>query len=106
MKGTLAWHANATSGVEGMPEHLTFNGFFSYAHDEAEINPNQIAVFTSELERRVTSQLTNARFSIWRDKEGLRAGEGWNVEIQEGLLRSHILIILLTPRWINSVYCR
>ena len=93
-------------GVGGMTEHPTFNGFFSYAHHDAEVNPNLIADFTSELEGRVASKLTNARFSIWRDKEGLRTGERWNEKIDSELRRSHILIILITPRWIDSEYCR
>jgi hypothetical protein len=96
-KGTLAWHANATSGVGGMTEHPTFNGFFSYAHHDAETDSKLIADFTSELERRVASKLTNARFAIWRDNEGLRTGERWNEKIEAQLRRSDILIVFLTP---------
>jgi hypothetical protein len=89
-----------------MTEHPTFNGFFSYAHHDAKIDPNLITDFTSELEGRVASKLANARFSIWRDNEGLRTGERWNEKIEAELLRSHVLIVLLTPQWIGSDYCR
>ena len=89
-----------------MTEHPSFNGFFSYAHHDATINPSLITDFTSELEGRVASKLINARFSIWRDQEGLRTGERWNEKIEAELRRSHVLIVLLTPQWIDSHYCR
>jgi hypothetical protein len=89
-----------------MMEHPTFNGFFSYAHHDAKVSPNLITDFTSELEGRVASKLTNARFSIWRDEEGLRTGERWNEKIEAQLRGSHVLIVLLTPQWIGSDYCR
>src|SRR5580693_5684456 len=89
-----------------MAEHRTFNGFFSYAHHDAEIDPSLITDFTSQLEGRVGSKLTNARFAIWRDKEGLRTGARWNEKIETELRRADVLILLLTPRWIESDYCR
>jgi hypothetical protein len=89
-----------------MAEHRTFKGFFSYAHHDAKTNPSLIKDFTSELEARVTSKLTNARFSIWRDEVGLRTGEHWNEKIEAELRRSDVLIVLLTPQWIESDYCR
>jgi hypothetical protein len=78
-----------------MAEHRTFNGFFSYAHHDAEIDPSLITDFTSQLEGRVGSKLTNARFAIWRDKEGLRTGARWNEKIETELRRADVLILLL-----------
>jgi len=89
-----------------MVEHATFNGFFSYAHHDAEIDPSLIADFSSGLEGRVDSRLTNARFAIWRDREDLRTGERWDDKIEAELRRAHVLIVLLTPRWTESNYCR
>jgi hypothetical protein len=76
-----------------------FKGFFSYSHSDAEVDP-QI------LERRVDAKLVNARFEIWRDKEKLRAGDYWNERIEMAIISVHIFIILLTPKWISSDYCR
>jgi hypothetical protein len=64
-----------------MATNSTFNGFFSYAHDDARTDPSLITDFTTRLEGRVDSRLTNARFVIWRDKGGLRTGERWNDKI-------------------------
>jgi hypothetical protein len=92
--------------VGRMAEHRTFYGFFSYAHHDAQTDPSLIEDFSSELEHRVNSKLTNARFAIWRDEGGLRTGEGWDEKIEAQIRRADVFILLLTPRWIHSNYCR
>jgi hypothetical protein len=89
-----------------MPEHKIFKAFFSYAHHDAETDPGLVAAFTTSLENRVNAKLLNARFAIWRDKEGLRTGDRWNEKIEAELRSSDVLILLLTPRWVESEYCR
>jgi hypothetical protein len=89
-----------------MVKHSNFTGFFSYAHHDARTYPSLFKDFTTRLEGRVGSRLTNARFAIWRDEGGLRTGELWNDKIETELRRSDVLIVLLTPQWIDSDYCR
>jgi TIR domain len=89
-----------------MAEQRIFNGFFSYAHHDGQSDPSLITDFTTRLESRVASRLTNARFAIWRDKDALRVGERWNDKIEAQLRSADVLIVLLTPRWIESDYCR
>jgi TIR domain len=83
-----------------------FKGFFSYTHRDAEVDPHIIEAFSSELEKRVDAKLVNARFEIWRDKEKLQLGDYWDQRIGAAIDTSHIFIILLTPKWISSDYCR
>jgi TIR domain len=83
-----------------------FKGFFSYSHSDAEVDPQIVEALSSELERRVDAKLVNARFEIWRDKEKLRAGDYWNATIETAIISAHIFIILLSPKWISSEYCR
>jgi len=89
-----------------MVEQTNFSGFFSYAHHDNEIDPSVVEDFTTRLEARVGSKPTNARFAIWRDKGGLRTGELWNETIEGELRQADALIVLLTPQWISSDYCR
>jgi hypothetical protein len=89
-----------------MAGYNIFNGFFSYAHYDANTDPSLIKDFTDRLEGRVGERLTNARFRVWRDERGLRTGERWNDKIEAELHRAHVLIVLLTPKWIESDYCR
>jgi TIR domain len=83
-----------------------FKGFFSYTHRDAEVDPHIVEAFSSELEKRVDAKLVNARFEIWRDKEKLQLGDYWDQRIGAAIDTSHIFIILLTPKWISSDYCR
>lgn len=89
-----------------MAEHRTFQGFFSYAHHDAETDPKLIEALNVELERRVTARLVNEKFVIWRDIDKLRTGTIWNPAIEDAVRASDVLIVLLTPRWITSDYCR
>jgi TIR domain-containing protein len=83
-----------------------FKAFLSYSHSDAEVDPQIVEALSSELERRVDAKLVNARFEIWRDKERLRAGDYWNETIETAIMSVHVFIILLTPKWISSDYCR
>ena len=58
-----------------MAEHKTFQGFFSYAHKDAETNAAMVKAFTADLEKIVSNSMTNASFEIWRDTNNLRTGD-------------------------------
>jgi TIR domain len=108
-KVASAASANSSSAAAGGNtgfQRPVFKGFFSYSHSDAEVDPHIVEAFSSELEKRVDAKLVNARFEIWRDKETLRAGDYWNESIQAAIISVHIFIILLTPKWISSDYCR
>jgi hypothetical protein len=84
----------------------TFNGFFSYAHIDAKVSPSLIKALTIELERLVSAKLINAELSIFYDVTRLHAGDRWDPTIDKALRQSDILIVLFTPSWIQSDYCR
>jgi TIR domain len=83
-----------------------FQGFFSYTHLDAEIDPALVDALTSRLEKRVTRKVINARFSIWRDVNNLRTGERWDDRIGDAVRASRVFIVLMTPKWFESAYCR
>ncbi|MCI0467757.1 MAG: toll/interleukin-1 receptor domain-containing protein [Beijerinckiaceae bacterium] len=83
-----------------------FKGFFSYSHSDAAVDPEIVEAFSAQLEKRVDAKLVNASFKIWRDTENLRAGDYWDECIKAELGAVDILIVLLTPKWISSDYCR
>jgi hypothetical protein len=43
---------------------------------------------------------------VSRDKEKLRVGDHWNAEIERSIDSADVFIVLLTPKWISSGYCR
>ena len=89
-----------------MAEIETFQGFFSYARHDAETDPKLIEALTARLEKRVSGKLTNARFTIWRDVNAIRTGQRWDERIGEAVRASHVFIVLMTPKWFESPYCR
>jgi TIR domain len=99
--------AAISSGQEAcLVEIESFQGFFSYSHHDAETDPDLVEAFTLDLEKRVSGKFTNAKFSIWRDIQNLRTGDRWDDRIGEAVRASSVLIVLLTPKWIESDYCR
>jgi formylglycine-generating enzyme required for sulfatase activity len=89
-----------------MAEQENFKGFFSYARHDGETDPALIAALTTDLGRRINARLVNARLTIWLDTERLKAGERWDETIDGELRSADVLIVLLTPLWIGSEYCR
>src|SRR5947207_2944477 len=89
-----------------MPDQKSFKAFFSYARHDAVTDPELVESFTTALENRVNAKILNARLSIWRDEHGLRTGDRWNEKIEGEVRSSDVLIVLLSPRWIESPYCR
>jgi hypothetical protein len=87
-------------------ERTLFTGFFSYTHRDAEVDPHIVEAFSSELEKRVDANLINAQFQVWRDKEKLRVGDHWNEEIERSIDSADVFVVMLTPKWISSDYCR
>jgi len=83
----------------------TFLGFFSYTHRDAEVDPNIVEAFSEELEKRVDANLVNAKFEIWRDDKKPSVGDYWDQSIETAIKSAHVLIVLLTPKWISSDYC-
>mmetsp|Transcript_7081 Transcript_7081/g.18163 ORF Transcript_7081/g.18163 Transcript_7081/m.18163 type:complete len:1087 (+) Transcript_7081:3-3263(+) len=49
--------------------------------------------------------------TLWWDKgaqghgRGIRPGEPWTSEIENAMKRCKVLVVILTKKWINSVYC-
>jgi tetratricopeptide (TPR) repeat protein len=89
-----------------MPKGLTFKAFFSYAHSDARTDPKLVQALTKTLEERVEARLANDRFEIWRDTGDLRLGVKWDPKIDEAIRASDVLLVLLTPKWIGSDFCR
>ena len=48
----------------------------------------------------------NDKLNIWRDKNGLLTGVNWNATIEASLRESKLLIVMLSPKWLGSDYCR
>ncbi|MCI0599837.1 MAG: toll/interleukin-1 receptor domain-containing protein [Beijerinckiaceae bacterium] len=102
---------NASSAVAAITgtarsRRPVFKGFFSYSHSDAAVDPHIVDAFSSELEKRVDANLVNASFEIWRDKAKLGTGDYWDQCIEAAIKSAQIFVVLMTPKWISSDYCR
>src|SRR5215213_2171443 len=84
----------------------TFKGFFSYTNVDERADPQLVKALTQTLEERVNVRFASDSFEIWHDTEGLRTGDRWDLKIEAALRASDMLIVLLTPKWLASKYCR
>ncbi|PAY17506.1 hypothetical protein CKO51_20800 [Rhodopirellula sp. SM50] len=69
-----------------------------------ELNPRRTRLFLSygrhdaaALADRLTNDLTEAGFDVWRDEEQIRTGAAWEKAIRDGLHSTQIMIAVLTP---------
>jgi hypothetical protein len=53
---------------------------------------------------RMSERLRNAGFEVWVDRQRLRAGQDWRVEIDQAIREALALIVILTPEAVASQY--
>ncbi|HKR00947.1 MAG TPA: TIR domain-containing protein [Pyrinomonadaceae bacterium] len=70
--------------------------FFSYAHEDES--------FRSELQVHLSGLKKRGIISDWYDG-GITAGTEWSKEISRNLEASEIILLLISPDFINSEYC-
>lgn len=70
--------------------------FFSYSHKDEELR--------DELEIHLSALKRQGIISVWHDRR-ISAGDEFGREISENLENSNIIILLVSPYFINSDYC-
>ena len=65
-----------------------------------------VSKFREILEDEVIQKLGDFEVTIFQDSEEIRAGENFEQRLQEELKKAKVLVILLSPTWINSDWCR
>lgn len=70
--------------------------FFSYSHRDEDLR--------NELETHLSALQRQGLISAWHDRR-IEAGKNINTEISDGLERSGIILLLVSPYFINSDYC-
>lgn len=83
---------------------MTFDLFLSYARIKDSYNG--VSKFKEHLEWSLRLQSGNTEFSIFQDRNDILVGENFSTVIENELSGSKALIILYSPTWINSSYCR
>jgi hypothetical protein len=83
-------------------------GFFSYSRDDDEAFKGKLSSLRDGIERELSAQLGRSRrtFRVWQDQEAIAPGKLWESEIKKAIDESFFFIPIVTPRSINSKYCK
>src|SRR6266699_7314919 len=70
--------------------------FYCYAHEDRALR--------SELDKHLRNLRWQGQISSWHDYD-INAGEEWQREIYDHLNTAHIILLLISPDFMNSDYC-
>src|SRR5215472_13286109 len=81
--------------------------FLSYTHtdDQLEFGQRWVSEFTGQLRARLEI-VSGHTVDIWRDEEKLGAADRFNDTIANAIRNSAVLLVVLSPSYFNSDYCR
>ena len=93
------------SSLAELPEVI---GFFSYSRDDDESYKGRLSALREAIQHELGAQLGRSRttFRLWQDKEAIAPGKLWEQEITGAVAQSVFFIPIVTPRAINSNYCK
>src|SRR5262245_59710016 len=87
------------------------NIFISYARDDDLPPPDKpdrkgFVTFLDDAVRYEFKELGPERPKIWRDTKRIADGDQFTPEIEEALKSASILLVVLSPNWMASPWCR
>ncbi len=78
-------------------EHMkAVSVFYSYAHRDIVLRDN--------LDKHLSNLKRQGLITSWYDRD-INAGKAWASEIDEHLRKAHIILLLISPDFMNSEYC-
>ncbi len=85
--------------------------FLSYAHDDDLVlsqDPNEMG-FVAFLDQQLRLKLRDLgvqQASVWRDRRRIGQGDQFNDIIDDELKNAELLVVVMSPNWIQRPYCR
>src|SRR5215469_11234804 len=93
------------SPLADLPEVV---GFFSYSREDDESFEGTLSALRDAIQRELSAQLGRSKtnFRLWQDQKAIAPGKLWESEIKNAVEQAVFFIPIVTPRAINSHYCR
>jgi flagellar biosynthesis GTPase FlhF len=93
------------ASLADLPEII---GFFSYSREDDESYKGRLSVLREAIQHELSAQLGRSKssFRLWQDKEAIAPGRLWEAEIKTAVEQSVFFIPIVTPRAVNSDYCK
>jgi len=82
---------------------MAYKLFLSYTREKDEFN--DVSIFRKRLENQLKVKVGDKELTIFLDTD-LSTGTKWDDRLLSELDSSDCLIVLLSPLWLNSDYCR
>jgi hypothetical protein len=93
------------SSLADLPELI---GFFSYSREDDEAFEGTLSTLRDGIQRELSAQLGRSKttFRVWQDQQAIAPGQLWESEIKTAVGQAVFFIPIVTPRAINSHYCK
>src|SRR5262245_58124964 len=93
------------STLAELPELI---GFFSYSREDDEAFRGTLSALREGIQRELSAQLGRSKknFRLWQDQAAIAPGKLWEKEIKTAIDQSVFFIPIVTPRAVNSEYCK
>ena len=93
------------STLAELPELI---GFFSYSREDDEAFRGTLSALREGIQRELSAQLGRSKknFRLWQDQAAIAPGKLWEKEIKTAIDQSVFFIPIVTPRAVNSKYCK
>jgi hypothetical protein len=93
------------SSLADLPELV---GFFSYSREDDEAFKGTLSALRDGIQRELSAQLGRSKrtFRLWQDQVAIAPGKLWESEIKKAIDQSFFFIPIITPRSVNSNYCK
>src|SRR5262245_26743246 len=93
------------SSLAELPELV---GFFSYSREDDDAFKGTLSGLRDGIYRELSAQLGRSKktFRLWQDQAAIAPGKLWELEIKTAIDQSVFFIPIVTPRSINSKYCK
>jgi hypothetical protein len=93
------------SSLADLPELV---GFFSYSREDDDDFAGTLSALRDGINRELRAQLGRSKrnFRLWQDQAAIAPGKQWESEIKAAVARSVFFIPIITPRAVNSRYCK
>ena len=93
------------SSLADLPEVI---GFFSYSREDDEAYEGTLSALRDAIQRELSAQLGRSKtnFRLWQDQKAIAPGQLWESEIKTAVEQAVFFIPIVTPRAVNSRYCK
>src|SRR5262245_4025996 len=83
-------------------------GFFSYSREDDESSKGRLSALREAIQEELSGLLGRPRknFRLWQDQHAIAPGKLWELEIKKAIDESVFFIPIITPRSLNSKYCK